>query len=221
MKLYGRVLGISLGILFCLPSLRAEGISGRRYTIFSRDIPISRLTDTGRISSARAKQMIAERAAAVISALKSGNTSRLASFVSPTQGLRFSPYVSMDSTRDLVFQKSQLAKLSAGARRYSWGTFDGPEESPRLTFRQYYRRFIYDHDYSRAKRRGYNDEFLGHSTIPNNIPEFYPNGIAVEYNFPGFNPKFDGMDWKSLWLVFEQEGGTWYLVAIAHDEWSS
>ncbi|MDB5034685.1 MAG: hypothetical protein JWQ98_1926 [Chlorobi bacterium] len=165
--------------------------------------------------------MIAERATAVLRALKSGNMAQLAAFVHPVKGLRFSPYVGMDSTRDLVFRSNQLAGLSSGKKRYSWGTYDGPEESPRLTFRQYYRRFVYDHDYLRAKRIGYNDEAFGHSTIANNIPEFYPRGIAVEYNFPGFNPKFDGMDWKSLWLIFEQEGGTWYLVGIAHDEWAS
>lgn len=30
----------------------------------------------------------------------------------------------------------------------------------------------------------------------------------------------NGNDWKSLWLIFEEDGGVWYLVGIAHDEWT-
>jgi hypothetical protein len=28
------------------------------------------------------------------------------------------------------------------------------------------------------------------------------------------------MDWESLRLVFQEEGGVWYLVGVIHDEWT-
>jgi hypothetical protein len=28
------------------------------------------------------------------------------------------------------------------------------------------------------------------------------------------------MDWRSLRLVFEEQGGSWYLVGIVHDQWT-
>ena len=42
----------------------------------------------------------------------------------------------------------------------------------------------------------------------------------MEYHFPGIDPKFEGMDWRSLRLVFEQKNCTWYLVGIIHAQWT-
>jgi hypothetical protein len=42
----------------------------------------------------------------------------------------------------------------------------------------------------------------------------------VEYYFPGFEAQYEGMDWKSLRLVFEQHQGSWKLVGIIHNEWT-
>ena len=50
--------------------------------------------------------------------------------------------------------------------------------------------------------------------------EVYDNPIIVEYYFPGFNPEYEGMDWKSLRLVFEQYEDNWYLVGIIHNQWT-
>jgi hypothetical protein len=44
--------------------------------------------------------------------------------------------------------------------------------------------------------------------------------MIVEYYFPGFDPQYGGMDWRSLRLVFSDHGGTWYLAGIIHDEWT-
>jgi len=42
----------------------------------------------------------------------------------------------------------------------------------------------------------------------------------VEYHFPGIDPQYGGLDWRSLRLVFQQSGGEWYLVGIIHDQWT-
>jgi (p)ppGpp synthase/HD superfamily hydrolase len=42
----------------------------------------------------------------------------------------------------------------------------------------------------------------------------------VEYHFSGFDPKYEGMDWRSLRLVFEEKDNIWHLVGIIHDQWT-
>ena len=29
-----------------------------------------------------------------------------------------------------------------------------------------------------------------------------------------------GMDWRSLWLVFEKLGAEWFLVGVVHGSWT-
>ena len=55
----------------------------------------------------------------------------------------------------------------------------------------------------------------------NNIPDFYPGGMMVEYHFPGIDPEYGGLDWRSLRLVFIPYGEDWFLVGVVHDEWTT
>jgi hypothetical protein len=43
----------------------------------------------------------------------------------------------------------------------------------------------------------------------------------VEYHFTGFEPDYGGLDWRSLRLVFMQDGDEWFLIGIVHDEWTT
>jgi hypothetical protein len=45
--------------------------------------------------------------------------------------------------------------------------------------------------------------------------------MIVEYYFPGFDLQLQGMDWRSLRLVFTLYDNTWYLVGIIHDQWTT
>lgn len=53
-----------------------------------------------------------------------------------------------------------------------------------------------------------------------NMSTAYPNGSFVEYHFTGFDSQYAGIDWASLTLVFEENGGDWYLVGIVHGQWT-
>jgi hypothetical protein len=44
--------------------------------------------------------------------------------------------------------------------------------------------------------------------------------MMIEYYFPGFDPQYGGLDWRSIRLVFVQHGMDWYLTAIIHGEWT-
>lgn len=174
----------------------------------------------GLLSPSEAERAISGRARQVILSLRAGDVARLSTFVDPQKGVRFSPYASVLPDEDRVIKRNQLVQMWASKKRYKWGAYDGSGDPIWLTFKKYYRRFIFDHDFSRAKRIAYNPEVMSHGNTPNNIREYYPKAIAIEYYFPGFDTKLSGMDWISLWLVFEKRGSEWYLVGIVHDEWT-
>jgi hypothetical protein len=50
--------------------------------------------------------------------------------------------------------------------------------------------------------------------------EVYPDATVVEFHFPGFEEKYEGMDWKSLRVVVEKLDNKWYVVGIIHDQWT-
>ena len=220
-----RLLCICLGALTSLSAVRATPtrVVNRPVKLTSSSVAVRlQAGASSRLSPPEAKRLIEGLARRVILALKAKDMAKLSAFVHPVKGVRFSAYAYVDVSPggDRVFRRNQVRSLWASRRRYVWGSYDGSGDPIQLTFRAYYRRFIYDHDYSRAKRIGYNDAIMGRGNTLNNIYDTYPRGIVVEYHFPGFNPQYDGMDWKSLWLVFEKEGREWYLIGVVHDEWT-
>ena len=170
-------------------------------------------------------EAVAARAAQAIMALKERDLQRLAALAHPEKGVRFSPYTYVQvgpdayGGEDLVFGSAQLPRLLADSTVYHWGVYDGSGEPIDLSFQEYYDRFVYGVDFARPDVVGL-DEAVGWSSMINNIAEVYPEAVTVEYHFEGFESQYAGMDWQSLRLVLEEEGGVWYLVGIVHDEWT-
>lgn len=153
-----------------------------------------------------------------IQALSTGDMATLASLVHPEAGLRFSPYAYV-LPEHLAFSSDQLPDLLDDPTYYTWGAFDGSGEPIRMTFAEYFDRFVYSKDFAGAKQISL-DRRLGAGNTIDNSHEFYPGAIVVEYYLPGENPDYGGLDWQSLRLVFEQQDGVWYLAGIIHDEWT-
>jgi Bacterial SH3 domain len=168
---------------------------------------------------------IAARAAEAILALRDRDFTELAGLVHPVRGVTFSPYTYVRPLQgapgeaDLVFSRDQLLGLWNDPTVYHWGTYDGSGEPIDLTFRQYYDRFVYDVDFAQPDVIGFN-QIVGQGNTINNIATVYPLGVPVEYHFEGFDPQYQGMDWRSLRLVLEEYEGAWYVVGIVHDEWT-
>ena len=156
----------------------------------------------------------------VVGLLDDQNMNALASYIHPTNGVRFSPYTYVNLQDDLVFTDQQIVSLLQDTQLYTWGSFDGTGDPIEFTFGDYYNRFIYDQDFANPHMIGNNME-IGTSSMINNILQAYPNGTFVEFHFTGFDPQYMGMDWRSLRLVFEDVNGTWYLVGVVHDEWTT
>lgn len=165
------------------------------------------------------KEIVMARAKEVVQALRDKDMERLAALVHPVKGVRFSPHAFVRDS-DLVFMPDQLIGILTDPTKYAWGFYDGSGLPIEMTFREYYERFIYDQDYASAERTGYNERIGKGNSIDNSL-EYYTGGNVVEYHFPGFDPALGGMDWRSLRLVFQEEGSMWYLVGIIHDEWTT
>lgn len=162
----------------------------------------------------------------VLQALKTEDMARLATFIDPLGGVRFSPYANVKDS-DLVFTPDQLVKAFNNPTEYVWGNFEGSGAPIQFTFADYYTRFVYSQDFASANQVGYNHS-LSTANVVDNSYDFYPNSIIVEYFLPGTNPEYGaGLSWQSLKLVFQQfvpigsnSGGQWYLVGIIHSQWT-
>ena len=169
-------------------------------------------------------EVVLAQATDIMVALKEQDMETLATFVHPKQGIRFSPYgrIRVDNDNegeDLSFTAEMVGQLLVDDTVYQWGRFDGGGDPIAMTFADYYARFVYEHDFLQPDVIGY-DTFVGYSNTLNNMREVYEGAVVIEYHFTGFDPQYDGIDWRSLYLILVQEDARWYLVGIAHGEWT-
>jgi hypothetical protein len=159
---------------------------------------------------------VAER---VLDAIKARDFSRLSSFVHPGDGVRFSAYGYIDTNHSQVLSAKQVNLMGQQQRVVNWGRYDAGDRSIKMNINGYFSRFVYDADFLHAEKKNVN-EFIGFGNSLNNLKEIYPDCDFTEFYFSGFDPKYEGMDWRTLRLVFRTEKGYPYLVAIIHDEWT-
>ena len=162
-----------------------------------------------------------EAAKTVARALKAGDLEELAKWAHPEKGVRFSPYAYVDVEKDLVFTREELEGLMKDATVYTWGTAAGSGDPIELTYAEYHKKFVYDAAFLDDAEVAEN-KALGQSTTANNLSEVYPpeTYAFVEYYIDGVDPASEGMDWRSLRLVFEKLGEDHALVGIVHDQWT-
>jgi len=177
------------------------------------------LTEEGIIKPELAEEIIKKTADTVIHAISIKDSETIADFVHPIKGVRFTPYTYVSLKSDVVFNKDKIKNFFKDESVYLWGYYDGTGDEIRLTPGDYYEKFIYSVDFINAKEIGYN-EVLSNGNMLENQFEVYDNAIVAEYYFPGFNPEYAGMDWKSLRLVFEKYENDWKLVGIIHNQWT-
>ncbi|WP_341280151.1 hypothetical protein [Paenibacillus sp. FSL H8-0537] len=162
-----------------------------------------------------------EAAATVMRAIKNSDMQTVAAWVHAKKGIRFSPYAYVDVESDLTFKQDTLNGLMEDSKTYVWGTSAGSGEPIHLTYADYYKQFVYDADFAKDGTISLN-EVQGKSTTTNNLNEVYPKESYdfVEYYIDGIDPAVEGMDWRSLRLVFEKIGDDRALVGIIHDQWT-
>jgi|LSQX01.3.fsa_nt_gb hypothetical protein len=187
-----------------------EDTAGRNETIKDED---DTLVETD------PKKIIEEISGQVINAISNKDAATISKYVHPVKGIRFTPYTFVSLESDIVFSKEEMISFFEDSDEYLWGYYDGIGDEITLTPSQYYDKFIYSEDFVNAPQAGYN-EVLSFGNALENQFEVYEEPIVVEYYFPGFYEEYEGMDWKSLRLVFEQYEDSWKLVGIIHNQWT-
>ncbi len=157
---------------------------------------------------------------AILSHLRKGEYAALANFIHPQQAVRFSPYGYVDTARDQQFSLDRFKKEINSNKEIVWGAYDGSGDTISLTSKNYFSKFVYDHDFAKAEKTSLN-KTLGTGNSLNNLALIYPDMPFVENYFSGFDKKYAGMDWSSLRLVFKKIDGQFYLVGVVHDQWTS
>lgn len=156
----------------------------------------------------------------VAEALAREDFDALAGWVHPEEGVLFAPYAYVEPERHATLSAAELRGVARGETlRRTWGHYDGTGEPIRLTFREYFERFVYDAPYLEEGRLAV-DRRQGRGNTVDNAAEVWPEARIVEYHVPGSDPRYGGMDWSSLRLVFERFEGRWRLVGIVHDQWT-
>jgi len=179
--------------------------------LFVVNILILKLGLGGVFAQTAEKAAVLRVSGQVVRALKNKDMNRLAGFVHPRKGVRFSMYSSVDR-KDRVFRAGELKSLLRSRKIYRWGVNDGTGAPVALTFAKYYERFVYDYDFARPEKINYNRR-QNNGIMINNIAEFYPKGVEVEYFFDSTEDRMYG----SLRLVYEKQGAQWFLVGIVRD----
>ncbi len=142
--------------------------------------------------------------------------------IHPIEGIRFSPYGFIDTLEHKHFTATQFLEMAKTPtqKKQNWGNYDGTGEKIRLTFNEYFAKFVYNVDFSNAPQVALN-KTIAEGNSPNNIATIYSNASFSESYFSGFDKKLEGMDWTALRLVFKPYNGKWYLVGIIHNQWTS
>jgi len=161
---------------------------------------------------------IIQDAKMIVLHFKNKEYNKLAEYVGP-HGLRFSAYAFIDTTKDNVLSAQQIRNAAASGEKLLWGEYDGSGEPIKMTIEQYFADFVIDADFLKKGEISIN-EFSQRGNTTNNIREAYPGCKWVEFFIKGEDPKYDGMDWKALRLVFRPVEGKAWLEGVVHDEWT-
>ncbi|TKD72016.1 hypothetical protein [Pseudalkalibacillus hwajinpoensis] len=162
--------------------------------------------------------LVMEKAYDVMRAIQNRKMTDLAQFVHPQKGVLFSPYATVDSKRAQVFMPVQVKGLLTNKKQIEWGTEAGKGDPIRLSPDDYFKTYVYDVDFIETDFVTYNGYYKETNSIQN-ITEAFPESNYIEFFVPG-SEEYEGMDWKSLKLVFTDYEGEPYLAGVVHDQWT-
>ena len=155
-------------------------------------------------------------AQATILAIKTQDFATLASLAS-ANGVRFSPYENVKPSTDIILSTGQIANALSISAAYTRWTADGSGLPINLWIGQYRAKFVYDVDFAAAPVQQWN-QVVQHGNIVNNITSVYASKQVIEYHFNQIDPQYQGIDRKSLYLIFDQENGAWKLIGVVHGQ---
>lgn len=155
----------------------------------------------------------------ILTYVKNKDLNKFADYIHP-DGVRFSPYGYINTANDVKLSKQEFIAKLKSIDKLPWGNYDGSGEPIKLTVIQYFDKFVYNADFLNAEKFSVN-KVLGKGNSKNNLEEVYKGCDYTESYFPGFDKKYEGMDWCALRLIFKKHEGKYYLVGTVHDQWTT
>ena len=156
-------------------------------------------------------------AQSVLTALKNKDYATLQTLTS-SAGLSINEEPRLDLTK-VDITKDQVSNIPANTQKYLFGYADGSGEPIEITQAEYFNKYMYNHDYLVAPEVVVN-KTLGSGNSINTIATDVGTRTFVTFYFKGFNPEYGGMDWTTMYLVFDLENGKYTLRGIAKDNWT-
>ncbi len=153
----------------------------------------------------------------VITALAARDYQKLEGLVS-LNGLSLNIYPQLDFQKNLI-AKNDISEIPVDTKIYLWGYTDGKGDPINLTRAEFLTKWIYSNsvDYLKAPDVAVNKKLGGGNSV-NTIGE--DGRTYAAFYFSGFDPKYGGMDWTTLYLVFDFVNGEYKLRGIAKDNWT-
>jgi hypothetical protein len=147
----------------------------------------------------------------ILEQIKTKNYPAIAKYIDPVLGIRFSPYAYVDTLKNVVLLREKFLTQASSLQQDTilWGEMDGSGKAIRLTLDQYMQ-----------PEKASVDKFLGGGNSLNNLLQVYKDCHFTESYFSGFEKKYEGMDWRTLRLVFKERDKKFYLIGIVHDQWT-
>ncbi len=163
---------------------------------------------------------IREIADQILTALQTKDGERLASFIHPEKGVRFSPSAYVNVDEDVVLSRDQIQTFWMDSVTYLWGYAEGTGDPIELTPAAYAERYILDRDFSNPSSVNVNDDQAA-GTTRNNVADIYPKATGVEYYIEvGADGAEEVNNWAALRFVFDKVRDSWFLIAVIHDVWT-
>lgn len=155
----------------------------------------------------------------VLESLQKEDMEELKDYIHPEKGVRFTPYPYVDLEKNIVLKRDEIVDVFNDSKTYIWGSYDAKGDPIELSFKDYYKEFVYDKDFLNPQIIG-NNYIVSSGNSLDNVKEAYPDSKFAELYFKGFEEQYEGIDWESLKLVFEKQEGKWYLVGVIHGQWT-
>lgn len=163
---------------------------------------------------------VREIADQILTTFQAKDGERLALFVHPEKGVRFSPSAYVNVDEDVVLSRDQIRAFWMDSHTYLWGYAEGSGYPIELTPAAYAERYILDRDFSNPSSVNVNDDQAA-GTTRNNAADIYPEATRVEYYIEaGAGGSGEANDWAALRLVFDKARDSWFLIAVIHNVWS-
>ncbi len=201
---------IALIFTSCNDQIVVSPQEGKQDTVISKPVTDTIINDS----------MVLPLTNEILQIIKEKKYTQLSNYIDPVLGVRFSPYGHIDTITDQKFtNKEFVIYLTNNKTKIIWGSFDGSGDPIKLTIEEYFKRFVYDVEFTNAEKVSLNKVLYAGNTL-NNLDSIYQGSTYTESYFSGFEEKYNGMDWRSLILVFRKNKNAFYLIGIIHNQWT-